>query len=134
MKPQLPEIVERGRITAGPLQSPAQSGPNGAFIIQVPNGEVLQIIASNGAGWDHVSVAPRYKKRCPTWEEMCFIKNLFWDPEEPVVQYHPPRSHYINNHEFVLHLWKPQDLTIPTPPGWMVGLLPRGNHMKGNAK
>lgn len=131
MKPQLPEIVERGRVTSGLLQSRPEFGFNGAFIIQVPNGIELQVIASTGGGWDHVSVAPRFKKRCPTWEEMCFIKSLFWDPEEAVVQYHPPRSRYINNHEFVLHLWKPQDIEIPTPPGWMVGLEPRDRHAKG---
>jgi hypothetical protein len=37
---------------------------NGAF--RVPGG--LRVIASDGEGWDHVSVS--LPDRCPTWEEM----------------------------------------------------------------
>ena len=39
--------------------------------------------------WEHVSVS--LPDRCPTWEEMCFIKDLFWNSDECVVQYHPPK-------------------------------------------
>ena len=54
----------------------------------------LRIIASDGFGWEHVSVSRR--DRCPTWEEMCQIKALFWDEDDCVIQYHPPRSEYVN--------------------------------------
>lgn len=58
---------------------------NGAFKIFV-NGRALFCIASNGRGWEHVSVSPKNQKRCPTWEEMCAVKNLFFEPEETVIQ------------------------------------------------
>ncbi len=82
---------------------------------QIPfEGRTLRIIASHGGGWNHVSVS--LEKRCPNWREMCFIKDLFFDEEDCVIQYHPPKSKYKNIHPFCLHLWQPQDIEIPTPP------------------
>ena len=68
--------------------------------------------------WDHVSVS--LIDRCPTWKEMCMVKDLFFEPEEIVIQYHPPKSVYINNFPFVLHLWRQQGVEIQLPPLWMV--------------
>lgn len=51
-------------------------------------------------------------KKTPTWEEMCEVKEIFWEPEEEVHQIHPAESQYIhgvggvNN---VLHLWRPEE-------------------------
>ena len=99
-------------------------GNNGAFF--VPNGigrAPLQVIASDGlvvpdehqalAGWEHVSVS--LPDRCPTWAEMCRIKELFWDDEDCVVQFHPPKRDYVNLHPYCLHLWRPIGATIPLP-------------------
>lgn len=61
-------------------------------------------------------------ERCPTWGEMCFIKSLFWDDDDVVVQFHPAKKDHVNMHEFCLHLWRPLDQTIPTPPSLMVGI------------
>lgn len=41
----------------------------------------LKVVASSGEipvsqGWDHVSVS--LPNRCPTWEEMCKVKDLFF--------------------------------------------------------
>src|SRR5580658_4748259 len=44
--------------------------------------------------FEHVSVSLAH--RCPTWEEMCKIKDLFWDDEDVVVQFHPAKSEYVN--------------------------------------
>lgn len=44
------------------------------------------------------------------------IKNMFFLPEECVIEYHPPRSDYVNNCETCLHLWRPSDGKIPMPP------------------
>jgi len=74
----------------------------------------LRVIASWGEGWDHVSVSR--SDMCPSWEQMCFAKDFFFLPNECVVQYHPPESSYVNNHPYCLHLWRPQNETIPTPP------------------
>ena len=88
------------------------------------NGIVLQIIASSGSNevpWEHVSVSTQ--KRCPTWDEMDAVKRLFWDDEECVMQLHPPRSAWVNNHEHCLHLWRPLRSEIPLPPTIAVGLI-----------
>ena len=79
---------------------------------------MLRIIASWGCGWDHVSVSRPHL--CPTWEMMCFVKDIFFKPEEMAIQYHPAKSDYINCHEYCLHLWRPHGLEIPTPPKIMV--------------
>lgn len=81
------------------------------------------MVASSGFGWEHVSVSMPH--RCPTWAEMCFVKKLFWEPEDCVVQYHPPQSNYVNVHPYCLHLWRALDSQMPTPPHWMVGPLKR---------
>lgn len=96
----------------------------GRFFIPGPCGRTLCVIASSGDSehgieWEHVSVST--PKACPNWSEMCFIKDLFWDTEETVMQLHPPRSQWINNHPFCLHLWKPVHETIPLPPSIAVG-------------
>lgn len=78
----------------------------------------VTIVFSWGGGWDHVSAS--YKNRTPTWEEMCMVKDIFFDEEECTIQYHPPKSHYINNHPHCLHLWKPQNEGILMPPKAMV--------------
>lgn len=79
----------------------------------------LRIIASWGGGWDHVSVS--LVNRCPKWDEMCFVKDFFFHPDECVIQYHPSKSNYVNNHPYCLHLWRPQNADVPIPPKSYVG-------------
>ena len=76
-------------------------------------------VASWGGGWEHVSVS--LARRCPTWEEMCMVKDIFWGEEECVVQFHPPRSEYVNRHPYCLHLWKKIGEEYETPPKEYVG-------------
>ena len=122
MLKSLPDRLEAGRV-----EGDRSWGAYGQFIMQGPCGEKLCIIASGAdaddiqaEGWEHVSVST--KRRCPNWQEMCFVKDLFWAPDECVVQYHPPKADYVNNHPFVLHLWKHRDMPFPTPPSILVGL------------
>lgn len=112
-------VPEKFRIIGGPLGSRKTDGNNGAFLVKFGVGPAFKVIASDGMGWDHVSVS--LGNRCPTWPEMCAIKEMFWDAEDCVVQYHPPESDYVNNHEFCLHLWKPAKVDIARPPSYMVG-------------
>jgi len=106
----------RDRITPG-IRSTDDLGCNGMFII--PHfrikGYQLRVMASDGMGWEHVSVtvAPinKHATRCPTWEEMCWVKDQFWDDTDCVVQYHPPKSDYVSMHHFCLHMWRPTDHT-----------------------
>jgi len=51
---------------------------------------------------------------------MKFIKNLFFEPDELVIQFHPPEKDYKNIGETVLHLWRPWDQEIKLPPIYMV--------------
>lgn len=117
--------IEPYRITQGEVASPPQV-PYGAFQLPHHNQKHRQelyygIICSDGEGWDHVSVQIRsfsfgQPHRVPTWEEMCHIKSLFFEDEETVMQLHPPKSQWVNVHNFVLHLWRPQKESIPLPP------------------
>lgn len=100
-------------------------GPDGCFDIIGPTTEKLFIVASWGTeplaqGWEHVSVSTR--RRCPNWIEMCFVKDIFWPPDECVIQYHVPEIHHINNHPHTLHLWRHVDQSIPMPPMELVGI------------
>lgn len=94
-------------------------GRNGCFKVFV-SGKSFFVVASNGGGWEHISVSK--KNRCPTWEEMCEIKDMFFEPEEVVVQYHPRKSEYVNMYQYCLHLWRPTTCELPTPPSIFVGL------------
>lgn len=93
-------------------------GNNGFFKFK-KNNITYYCQASDGLGWEHVSVSLSVK-RCPDWDEMCMIKNMFWDEEDCVIQYHPSKSHYVNNHPYVLHLWRPTKDNIPLPPKGLV--------------
>lgn len=114
----------------------------GAFTIPSPTSQFrqLNIIATDGIDpneqlmdipemtlarlWEHVSihgVDTVFKKRfTPCWDEMCHIKDLFWNDDEVVVQYHPAKKDYVNINPFVLHLWRPTGATLPTPPIYCV--------------
>ena len=115
-------VPEQYRITTGFFRSTPANGNNGAFFIPTrPGHPPMKVIASDVEGWEHVSVS--LPNRCPTWEEMCRIKAVFWDDEDCVMQLHPPRSQWVSNHSFCLHIWRPADgQVIPTPPQIMVGI------------
>ena len=100
------------------FRSSAEDGNNGYFVIPFESYDLV-VLASDGREWEHVSVSLR--NRTPNWREMCYVKSLFWDPEDCVMQLHPPESEYVNNHEYCLHLWRPIGKEIPRPPSNMVG-------------
>jgi hypothetical protein len=114
--------VEQFRIRNGAFGT--EPGNGGAFFIPGPVGRMLRVIASLGYAelnvpWEHVSVST--DRNCPSWREMCYIKNLFWDKEETVMQLHPPESEWVNCHPHCLHLWRPTEQAIPLPPSILVG-------------
>lgn len=121
------KVPENYRLKKGLLASDETFGCNGIFNIPMNHNTITaQCLVSDGAGFEHVSVTLLNKKvkfipRCPTWEEMCIIKDTFWDKEDCVIQYHPPASQYISNHPYCLHLWRPTDIEIPIPPMILVG-------------
>lgn len=80
----------------------------------------LHVIVSTGMGWDHVSVSTKH--RCPTWAEMKWVKQQFFQAHEWAIEYHPAMTEYIGseNDNYVLHIWRPQNLEIPIPSSRMV--------------
>lgn len=115
-------VNENYRIRTGRLASDASYGNEGAFEIPISDRTTLLVIASDGEDWEHVSVhaVSDGKIRTPTWAEMCKVKDIFWDAEDCVVQFHPPKSEYVNLHDHTLHLWKPVGYDIKTPPQILV--------------
>ena len=123
MNPQ----VEAGRQTKPNSVVPphycttAADGFNGLFRFTI-NGNLVRVIASDGEGWQHVSVSLEYEpSKPPTWFIMCKIKEMFWEPEEVVCQFHPRKSEYVNHHQGCLHLWRCTTQEFPTPPSILVG-------------
>lgn len=94
--------------------------PYGMFRIpgRHANGRELRVIACDGTetGWEHVSVSIEGSDKCPSWQEMCIAKNLFWELSECVVQFHPAEENYVNVHSGCLHLWRCVNAEFPTPP------------------
>jgi len=111
------------RVMKGEMGTRHEEGWNGAFqYLLGPKANALMIV-SDEEGWEHVSIHVRTKSqkgkikmRMPNWCEMCRIKDLFWPENEVVVQYHPKKSEYVNTHPLVLHLWRPTEAEMPTPP------------------
>lgn len=114
------------------MASSERDGCNGAFIVPVAAykkafSHYLQIIATDGEGWEHVSVVVLTKKqalvpRTPNWYEMVMAKRLFWEPDDVVVQFHPAEKDYVNNHPHCLHLWRRKGTNYKTPPTELVGI------------
>lgn len=109
-----------------PYSSDASVGNNGAFVIPHPSIRNYWIlaIASSELAWEHVSVHLFRKahmqkqqevERTMTWQEMCFVKEIFWGEKATVLQYHPAKEDYVNMHPYTLHLWRPQG-KFPKPP------------------
>lgn len=118
-------VPEQHRLHGGAFGSDFTYGNNGAFRLPPKIGSrEMAIIASDGLGWEHVSVHCFQGKRefTPTWEEMAHVKRVFWDDDDVVVQFHPASSEYVNNHPHTLHLWRPTNAALPTPPSELVGL------------
>jgi hypothetical protein len=128
-------VPDQYRLTSGPLASDFTYGKNGAFIFDsvIPNRRVMTIASDAaywqesglvGIPWEHVSVHCFSGKRqfTPTWMEMCAVKNIFWDEDDTVIQFHPRKSDYVNNHLNTLHLWRPVGIELPLPPSVTVGI------------
>lgn len=102
----------------------ASWGFNGAFRFSAPH-EVRPVlaIACDQGGWQHVAVSFGPKAtRCPSWEVMRYVKDLFWEPGETVIQIHPPASDSVRFHPKCLHLWRCTDgREQPLPPEIPVG-------------
>ena len=84
----------------------------GCFYLPLGN-NFFQVIASNQIGWEHVSVSNDH--RCPTFNEVVTIKEMFFNSGEIAFQIHPKKKNYVNFHNTCLHLWRPTNVNVPTP-------------------
>lgn len=101
-----------------------KTGPDGGHGVVHHKKLSGSVIWSFGGEWEHVSVAPFDRKYTPNWDDMCWLKELFFRDDEVAVQFHPPKSEYVNNLGNCLHLWRLASSTnyMPMPPSWMVGI------------
>jgi len=110
--------ANRWRVRTGKLGSNETLGWNGAFIVPI-NGQLWQVIISDGTGmnvgWRHLSATNAQRREVPPWDVMCRLKELFFADDAWVVQFHPPKDDYVNDHPFVLHLWEPLEEKLPVP-------------------
>ena len=123
------DIEEIKKTTGMKLKMEGQDGFGGTvYKITYKNGKPkvsnkyednLNFIFSWGCGFEHLSVSTPV--RTPTWEQMCFMKDIFWRDDEVCMQLHPKKEDYVDNMPYCLHIWKPIDKEIPTPPSIMVG-------------
>lgn len=119
-------VPNKWRVITGRMASNNTIGNNGMFLVPFRQRNrisgKMQVIASDGQGWEHVSVS--LPKHCPTWTQMCRIKDLFWDSDDAVIQIHPPGDDYVNNHAYCLHLWRKAGTNdfYEAPPTILVGI------------
>lgn len=108
---ELSEIISSNRLH---IECVASDGLAANLVYPGYKVRAVKIIASWGGGWEHVSVS--LKNRCPTWDEMCMVKEIFWKDDEVVVQFHPAKSEYVNIHPYCLHMWRKIGSEFETPP------------------
>lgn len=118
-------VVEPTRLIPAMYTTSSEDGFNGMFRF-VLDGKLVRCIASDGMGWRHVSVSLEDEpSKCPAWPLMCKVKDLFWNEDDAVIQFHPRKKDYVNFHKGCLHLWQPFDgtnaLPFPTPDSMLVG-------------
>jgi hypothetical protein len=125
MRKNLPPEIERQRLSSRYGGIPG-SGSNGCFLLLCPvTGCTLRVIVSNGrdwqqAGmpgepWEHVSISKEFGI-LSTYLERKWVRETFWEDEETVIEFWPPKSKFVNINPGVLHLWRPTETVIPMPP------------------
>lgn len=112
---QIDEILKNNR-----LSNIERSADGFMCLVKMP-GYSASLIVSNGAGWEHASIAP-LRKITPSWEDMCLLKDIVWNDYEEVIQIHPPKDMYVNNVSNCLHLWRCSYLEMVLPPSCLVGI------------
>ena len=84
------EIMESGKVWDTVMLGKLVGG-----LIKLPDcGTCSVMFGENEDGWEHVSVSPKHKYKIPTWNDMCVLKDIFFDDEEEVYQIHPKKSEY----------------------------------------
>lgn len=134
-------VPEHFRVKEGKLASTKENGNNGLFKIHLPtkNCNAFCLVSDNG-GWEQVSVRVEdlnkqlkggSRIRIPNSEELKFLKNVFWDRDETVIQYHFADSKETGS-EYALHLFRHKTRCFPEPPSFLFGDTSAGNTKEPN--
>lgn len=107
-------VPNQFRVRTHPTLGTNDSAGNNRFFKIDKEGLIINCIASDGYGWEHVSVTLD-KPETPSWEIMDFVKNIFWDETDTIIQYHPTKELKVNRHRYCLHLWRPIGVPLPIP-------------------
>lgn len=110
------EILKNGRIYS------VERGLDGFRAMIQMHKYKASLIVTDGGGWEHASIVPVNRGIVPSWDDMCFLKDIIWNEDEAVIQIHPPKSEYVNNISNCLHLWRCIDKEMPMPPSKFVGI------------
>lgn len=116
------DLIEIKNSTCMKIKKEMKNGIGGSYY-DMKNKKWLNFIFSWNMGWEHLSVST--PSRTPTWDDMCLLKDVFWNTDEVCMQIHPQKEKYVNNHKYCLHIWKPINQNIPTPPTILVGIRPK---------
>lgn len=78
----------------------------GKWVYPIENTDAV-VLSLATLDWDHIAIDLEELGRCPTYPEMCKIKELFWaDSNQLALQIHPSQSDYVDIKHFRLHLWR----------------------------
>lgn len=115
--------VEKGRILGG-NQGSKPGDRFGTFYLAGPNNTLLKVVLCCGipeSPWEHAIVSPYLIPRYPKWDEMEFVKGLFFDDKETVIQFHAKKSKegISFGEPYCLHLWRPINQEMLLPPQLM---------------
>lgn len=112
---------EDHRVRVGNMRTTEEHGNNGVFkIIEGYRSEVqIVCIASDQNGWENVSVAVKKngKTISPTHGQMQKVKELFWEAEDCVMQFYPPKSQSPKKGSKILYLWRKAGENFAVPMG-----------------
>lgn len=106
-----PHLCVQGKMPTQIIHDPSAEVYHGWVDIGDFKGTVVFGFNEHGV-WEHVSISHFNKRKLPTWDDMCRIKEMFWGKDVTVVQFHPAEGAYIHSVkglENVLHLWRPKD-------------------------
>jgi hypothetical protein len=111
--------ANRWRVRTGKWASTEIDGFNGHFIVPL-EGEMWMVRISDQLGWKHLSISNAQKKILPNWTVMRRVKEAFFADEEWAVQFFPAKQDYVNDHDWVLHIWVPLNEPLPVPHACLV--------------
>ena len=101
------------------IEAETDNAGMGGYYYDVISGKNLNFIFSYQMGWEHLSVS--MPSKTPSWDQMCRMKDIFWNKDEACVEYHPKEEDYVNMHKHCLHICRPTEEYLPTPPHFLVG-------------